>query len=324
MVNRFVPMTAFIFLLLPFMSAQDTAYYELWDIDNLENIGGHSVEFLGNPEVVNTELGAAVEFDGDGDRLLVDANPIGESKEFTVEVIFWPKASYPANTEPRFIHIQDPDDPQSKRVMIELRLNESGACYLDGFMLTDIGNLALIDETLTHPTETWLHAAITYKEGVFKTYMEGMEELSGNVAFQNTILGSDGKTSIGSRMDARNWFNGRIKTLKVTRKALAPEEFLKVSIAGDLESDGREPVRGFSLYPVPVDDLLTVSRGVSTPANWHVKIMDPAGKNLFSKQVNHSAQSGITINTSEFQPGLYLVQLMSEGISETRRIYVQH
>jgi hypothetical protein len=208
------------------LSAQDNVYYETWDINSLDSIGGHSVTYLGDPEVVSTDVGDAVEFDGDGDRLLVDANPIGASTEFTVEVVFWPDACYPDNTDPRFVHIQDPADLQNKRVMIELRVNQHNECYLDGFILTDNDKLALIDENLTHPTETWHHAAITYKDGTFKTFFNGVEELSGSLTFQEQILGETGKTSLGSRMNERSWFRGKIKTLKVTRKALAPGEFL--------------------------------------------------------------------------------------------------
>lgn len=230
--KRYISLTSGTFLALavltlPSLFAQDTAYYEIWDINNLRCIGGHGVSYLGDPVVVDTETGQAVEFDGEGDRLLVDANPIGESKEFTVEVIFWPDACYPENSDPRFLHIQDPEDPQHKRVLIELRLNRDNECYLDGYMLTDNDDLALMDENLTHPTETWLHAAITYKEGVFTTYMNGVEQGNGKVSYQNCILGQAVKTSLGSRMDERNWFRGKIKTVKVTRKALPPGEFLK-------------------------------------------------------------------------------------------------
>ncbi len=56
--------------------------------------------------------------------LLVDNNPTGEAKAFTVEVVFKPDSSHPENTAPRFIHIQDPDDKNNKRLMIELRINE--------------------------------------------------------------------------------------------------------------------------------------------------------------------------------------------------------
>jgi len=96
----------------------DSVYYELWDISNLELIGGHSLTILGDPQVVATEIGDAVQFDGEGDRILVDFNPVMDAKEFTVELVFKPDACYPDNTDPRFVHIQDPDDPDEKRIMI--------------------------------------------------------------------------------------------------------------------------------------------------------------------------------------------------------------
>jgi len=117
---------------------------ETWDIDNLNTIGGFNIIVNGDPEVVETDMGPALKFDGDGDMILVDHNPIGEAKEFTVEVVFKPTASYPENTAPRFIHIQDPEDKDNKRLMIELRINEDNQCYLDGFLRTDSMSLALM------------------------------------------------------------------------------------------------------------------------------------------------------------------------------------
>jgi len=66
----------------------DTAYSELWDISSLEMIGGHDVSTLGDPQVVSADIGDAVQFDGEGDRLLVDFNPIMDAREFTVELVF--------------------------------------------------------------------------------------------------------------------------------------------------------------------------------------------------------------------------------------------
>lgn len=208
------------------LRGQGTAGEELWLLDNLEVIGSHRVMVSGDPEVMDTEMGSAVMFDGDGDRLLVDANPIGGAREFTLEVLFKPTASYPENREPRFVHIQDPDDPQQKRVMIELRINEQNLCYLDGFIRTDGDDLALIDETLTHPSGEWHHAAITFKQGTFTTYMDGKKELTGQVSYMDAILSASGKTSLGGRMDDRNWFNGLIRAVRVTHAALEPADFM--------------------------------------------------------------------------------------------------
>lgn len=70
-----------ILVLLFSCSAGDS---ETWHIDNLESIGGHEVTVVGDPEVVETDIGQAVRFDGDGDLLLVDNNPVGNANTFTV------------------------------------------------------------------------------------------------------------------------------------------------------------------------------------------------------------------------------------------------
>ncbi len=202
---------------------------ETWNIDNLDKIGGHDIVVNGDPEVVETEIGTAVKFDGDGDMLLVDYNPIGVAKAFTVEVVFKANASYPENIAPRFIHIQDPDDPDQKRLMIELRINENNQCYLDGFMLTDTTHLTLIDEKLVHPTKQWNHAAVTFEKGVMTTWFNGEQELSGQLGYAETLINPIGKVAIGGRMDHRSWFSGYIKTLKVTHEVLSPDEFIQLS-----------------------------------------------------------------------------------------------
>lgn len=202
---------------------------ETWDIDNLGRIGGHSVEVIGDPQVVETDLGKAVEFDGDGDQLFVDFNPIGAATAFTVEVVFKPHASYPRNIAPRFIHIQDPGDKDRKRLMIELRVNHNNQCYLDAFLQTDSDRLTLIDSTLVHPTEQWLHAAVVYRDSVLSTYINGQKELSGHVGFAESVINPTGKVSIGGRMNHVAWFNGLVKYLKVTQRALDPEDFMQIN-----------------------------------------------------------------------------------------------
>ena len=201
---------------------------ETWEIDNLERIGGHAVTVVGDPVVVETDIGKAIRFDGDGDLLLVDHNPIGEAKTFTVEVLFKPDACYPENTDPRFIHIQDPEDERAKRLMIELRINEQNQCYLDAFLKTDTSDLVLIDENLVHPTEQWLHAAVVFEEGVMTTYFNGIRELRGEIGYEAALINPVGQVAIGGRMDHRNWYSGIIKSLKVTPRALDPEDFIKL------------------------------------------------------------------------------------------------
>lgn len=113
--------------------------------------------------------------------------------------------------------------------MIELRINEKNQCYLDGFMRSDTGSLVLIDETLVHPTGKWLHAAITFDHGAMTTYFNGEKELSGRLGYAETIINPGGEVSLGARMNQRSWFNGFIKTLKVSHTVLDPKDFIQLA-----------------------------------------------------------------------------------------------
>jgi len=112
--------------------------------------------------------------------------------------------------------------------MIELRVNERNECYLDGYMQTDTMDLVLIDEKQVHPTGKWLHAAVTYKDGVMTTYMNGIRQLCGHITYADTIINPSGKVAIGGRMNHVSWFNGYIKTLKVTHASLDPADFIQM------------------------------------------------------------------------------------------------
>ena len=214
-----------LFCILFFSNCSDQKA-EYWNLDNLNEISGHGVTVFGNPEVVDTEVGKAVKFDGDSDMLLVDFNPLGNTTEFTVEVVLKPDAAYPENIKPRFLHFQDPDDPDAKRLMVELRLNAENQCYLDAFLKTDTSNLALIDPKLVHPTEEWLHAAVTYKNNTLTTYINGEKQLSGQIGYWDAFINPTGKVSIGGRMNKVDYFRGLIKTVKVSKVALKPADFI--------------------------------------------------------------------------------------------------
>lgn len=197
----------------------------IWNINSLSRIGGSSAQVLGNPQVVNTALGTAVRFDGDGDRLLVDANPLGNANEFTIEIIFNPADAYPNNLEPRFFHIESPDNP-NRRVTIELRLNEKKQWYLDAYIKSEKSQFTLIDPTKVHPIGEWAHAAITFKNREFVSYVNGQQELVGQVDY--LPIASNAKTSIGARMNQVHWFKGDIAQARITMRALSPAEFLQV------------------------------------------------------------------------------------------------
>jgi hypothetical protein len=211
----------------------DNSKAEDWELTSLKKIGGHSVQVFGNPKIVNTDLGKAILFNGINDRVLVNYNPVGDSKEFTIEVIFKPDAAYNVSQQPRFLHFQDLSDTLSgwnaaHRIMMELRLTPENEWYLDGFLLTDAGERTLQNKNLKHPTNKWTHAALTYKNDTLRTFVNGIEELSGTVSYKNRILNKTGNVSIGGRMNRLNYYCGLIRELKVTQKALKPQEFINV------------------------------------------------------------------------------------------------
>lgn len=197
----------------------------LWRIDSLERVAGLPVAVQGDPQLVDTAYGKAVMFDGDGDRLLVDNNPLDGASEFTIEIIFKPSDVYPNNPEPRFFHIEAPDNP-NRRITIELRLNDQHQWYLDTYIKSELSQYTLIDSSLVHPTEQWAHAAMTYKDRQFTAYVNGKRELSAAVDY--LPIASTGKTSIGARMNEVHWFNGAILAARITHRVLSPAEFLRL------------------------------------------------------------------------------------------------
>lgn len=198
----------------------------VWDINSLSSIGGHSVELMGNPHVIKSDHGVAVRFDGDGDRLLVGANPLGDMTEFTVEIIFNPADAYPNNLEPRFFHVEAYDNP-NRRITIELRLNDKKQWYLDAYAKSEQSQITLIDPAKVHPVGQWAHAAITYKNREFISYVNGKRELVGQVDY--LPISADAKTSIGARMNKMHWYKGDILQVRISPRVLSTNEFLSAS-----------------------------------------------------------------------------------------------
>lgn len=310
--------------------ASDSLYSELWVLDNIENIGGYTVSVLGDPQIIKTDLGNAVEFDGNADQLVVDSNPINTSKEFTVELIFMPYACYPDNTEPRFVHIQDPNDPEEKRVMMELRVNKNNECYLDGFIKTDFENLTLIDEALVHTTEVWHHAAITYSDSIFTTYFDGVKELSGIIKYTDEIVNPEGKTSLGARMNNRSYYKGLMKAFKVTHAVLDPNDFISpedfienVSVIFSTNSFFNR----IEAFPNPADEKLCLrfADNIVENASIKLKLINIKGDVVYSKAYSPAETANqLHINTSNFNEGVYYLQVQSNNLTNSRLMLIKH
>src|SRR5690606_12625525 len=94
-----------------------SAQSETWIFDNLQRIGGHAVKVEGDPQVIDTPLGKAIQFDGDGDALFLDVHPLAGAKTFTWELIFRPDSD--GGKEQRIFHLQQ--DGDATRFLFETR-----------------------------------------------------------------------------------------------------------------------------------------------------------------------------------------------------------
>jgi hypothetical protein len=192
----------------------------VWNLDNLETIGGHKVTVVGKPRLIETDKGKAIAFDGKGDGLFVDANPLAGLKEFTAEVIFRPEAGGPK--EQRFLHFQPKGSED--RVLFETRLPPDGKWFLDTYVQSGKAKQTLYAEKHLHALGAWHHAAIVVDGKTMRHYVGGKEELAADLEF--TPL-AEGQTSIGVRFNKVFWYQGAIRQIRVTPSVLKPEAFLK-------------------------------------------------------------------------------------------------
>ncbi|AWB69185.1 hypothetical protein C2869_22040 (plasmid) [Saccharobesus litoralis] len=200
------------------------AYYvEDWNLTTATFNKQLNIAVEGQPLVIDTPVGTALQFDGNDDRLVVENNPIIDAKEFTIEAIVHPNNAYPLNNAPRFLHIESPENPD-RRVTMEMRLNQHQEWYLDAFIKSEDGKLTLVNETLVHPVNQWFHVAITYKNQQFTTYVNGNKELEGIITYKP--IAKSAQTSIGARLNSIHWFDGAIAKIRFTHKAIDPTEFI--------------------------------------------------------------------------------------------------
>lgn len=191
-----------------------------WKLDNLKKIGGHKVEFIGQPEVVKTEGGKAIEFDGVDDGIFIETNPLAGAKAFTIEAWFRPDADGPA--EQRWLHVEDLENVES-RAMLETRVSKD-LWFLDTFLKSGDNRLPLFAENFKHPTGRWYHVALVYDGTEMRHYIDGKLELSGKIVMKPF---GRGRVSIGVRQNKVYWFKGAVSKVRFSHAALIPENFLR-------------------------------------------------------------------------------------------------
>jgi hypothetical protein len=194
----------------------------VWTLDNVKQIGGQTPTVEGNPKIVRDDrIGASIQFDGNGDGLVMPINPLAGLSQFTIEILFRPAAGGLA--EQRFLHVQDEG---GRRALIELRLNPQGKWWLDTYLKPSVAaGVPLIDPAKTHPADHWYWAALRFDGKHMASFVNGEKELEGEPAFDPM---GPGHVSVGVRLNRVSWFKGMIHEVRFHAEALPPEKLQRV------------------------------------------------------------------------------------------------
>ncbi len=197
----------------------------MWRFDQTGSIGGRPTKVLGDPHVIETPYGKAVEFNGIDDALFVPVHPLAGAETWTWEVIFRPDVGGAA--EQRFFHLsvldsagQDTND----RMLFEIRIVNGQWC-LDSFAMAGGQSKALLNCRKLYPLGRWYRVTAVYDGHTLKNYVG--DELQGEGDLRLVPQGA-GHASIGVRINLKDHFKGAVFEARFTRRPLPVSEFLKM------------------------------------------------------------------------------------------------
>jgi hypothetical protein len=229
--RHFISTFATIATLIPLCVARaqttPTAHEKIWRFDRIDMIGGHPIEVLGHPSVVESPYGKAVEFHGNGDAIIVPEHPLAGAKAFTWDVIFRPDPDGPEAQ--RFFHMAEQDPATGKdtdnRFLFEIRIRNGEWCF-DTFAGGNRGaNVTLLNCKALHPLGPWYRVTAVWDGKTLKNYVG--DELQGEAPLVMPPEGP-GRTSIGMRLTHESPFKGEVLMSRFVPRALPPSEFLKM------------------------------------------------------------------------------------------------
>jgi len=204
-----------------------------WHFDDKSRIGGFVAEVEGDPGIVESPVGRALQFDGVDDSVLIDGRPLVGAVQFTIEVVFRPEGG---NFEQRFMHIAETDPltgqnvrlegkgDRNPRFMFEVRVTDKG-WYLDTFVNSRAGSKPLIFPDKLHPLGRWFAVAQTYDGKTYRAYVDGVLQGEGDVSF---LPHGPGRVRVGARMNKVDYFKGSIALARFSDRALSSAELLTV------------------------------------------------------------------------------------------------
>ena len=206
-------------------SARQAQTETIWTFDRLENIGGHITTVLGQPRIIDSPVGKAVEFDGVDDALFIDNHPLAGADAFTWEAIFRPDGG---EREQRWFHLSERDPvtgaDTENRMLFEIRVVDD-KWFFDSYNQSGAVNKALINRQALHPLGAWYHVAAVYDGKEFSNYVDGVRE---GAAELHLAPHGPGRASVGVRINKVFYFKGAVHLARFTRRALSPREFLEI------------------------------------------------------------------------------------------------
>jgi hypothetical protein len=220
-------LAALILLAAPLAFAQATTpNTQTWRFDRLDQIGGHPTHVLGHPQIVDTEYGKAVEFNGVDDGLFVDDHPLAGASTYTWEVIFRPDAD--GAEAQRFFHLAEQDpatgSDTGNRMLFEIRIVDGQWC-LDSFASSGANTRTLLNCKLLHPLGKWYRVTAVYDGKTLRNYVDGELQGEGALDLKPHL---EGHSSIGVRINKVYWFKGAVLMARMTPRALPQDEWLKM------------------------------------------------------------------------------------------------
>jgi hypothetical protein len=223
---------ALLLLAATFAQTSSAPQSTVWRFDNIDSIGGHPTTILGHPHLIDSPYGKAIEFNGVNDALFVDVHPLAGASTYTWEVIFRPDID--GAQAQRFFHLSELDpatgnDTQS-RMLFEIRIVKGQWC-LDSFAQSSNGShRTLLNCDDLHPLGQWYRVTAVYDGKMLRNYVGDELQGEGELAL---VPQGPGHSSIGTRIDRRDYFKGAVLMARMTPRALEPEDFLKMPPVAD-------------------------------------------------------------------------------------------
>jgi len=81
----------------------------------------------------------------------------------------------------------------------------------------------------------------------------------------------------------------------------------------------------FSIYPVPANDLINIQFEDNARGTIKLTIADVTGRIIHSEDYSDIRQGQVkTVDSSDFNEGIYLLNVISAGSKSTKKIVVRH